>query len=93
MLALRLTEGLGSAALLGGIAQLYGKRDRLPPEFGLMRPDNHAVLATPSDHAEKAITTLLAGSFAMRCRQERPLGPNDWGDMNGHQLERFGFCL
>jgi hypothetical protein len=93
MLALRLTEGLGSAALLGDIAQLYGNRDRLPPGLGLPRPDNHAALATPSDHAAKATTTFLAGSLAMRCRQERPLGPNDWGDMHGHQQERFGFCL
>jgi hypothetical protein len=29
----------------------------------------------------------------MRCRQDRSLGPNDWRDMHGHQLERFGFCL
>jgi hypothetical protein len=52
MLALRLTEGLGSAALLGGIAQLYEKRDRLPPEFGLTGPDNRPALAAPGKQPE-----------------------------------------
>jgi hypothetical protein len=52
MLALRLTDGLGSAALLGGIAQLYGKRDALPPEFGLTHPDNRPALAAPGKQPE-----------------------------------------
>jgi hypothetical protein len=59
MLALRLTDGLGSTAFLGDIAQLYGKRDRLPPGFGLPRPDNHAALTTPSDHAAKRYNYFL----------------------------------
>jgi hypothetical protein len=73
MLALRLTEGLGSAALLGGIAQLYGKRDRLPPEFGLTRTDHRPAFAAPSKQPEKATKTyLVTDSLVLRCLETRP---------------------
>jgi hypothetical protein len=72
MLALRLTEGLGSAALLGDIAQLYGKRDQLPSEFGLTRPDNRPAFAAPSKQPEKATTYFVTDSLARRCFETRP---------------------
>jgi hypothetical protein len=80
MLALRLTDGLGSAALLDGIAQLYGKRDRLPPEFGLTgfgltRPDNRPAFAAPSKQPEKATTYFVTDSLARRCLETRPHSP------------------
>jgi hypothetical protein len=76
MLALRLTEGLGSAALLGGIAQLYGKRDRLPPEFGLTEfglthPDNRTALAAPGKQPEKATTYFVTDSPVLQCLETR----------------------
>jgi hypothetical protein len=70
LLALRLTEGLGSAALLARTAQLYEKRDRVTPKFGLPRADSHPALAEPRNQAEKATTTFLAGSFAVPCHKE-----------------------
>jgi hypothetical protein len=82
MLALRLTDGLGSTALLGGIAQLYGKRDRLPPEFGLTRTDNCLALAAPDSQPEKARTCLVTDSLALRRYVTRLDGPKapayDW---------------
>jgi hypothetical protein len=101
MLALRLTEGLGSAALLGGIARLYGKRDRLPPEFGLTefgltRPDNRPALAAPGKQPEKATTYLVTDSLARRRYVTRLDGPKatacDWWDAkaNGKNSLCFG---
>jgi hypothetical protein len=82
MLALRLTDGLGSAALLGGIAQLYGKRDPLPPEFGLTRTENLHARAAPNQQPEKARTCLVTDSLALRCYVTRLNGPKapacDW---------------